>query len=141
MGAHLDTTTIGWMEPLTLTLSPLRGARELANRMVVVSRCAPSSPKSARPRLKSVRRDAERGGRDARAPQRPAFRRFKMRSIIYKDVVGEGADHHTRGKRNNKQAGPLSGLRVLPKLGHYAQDHPRGRILIQPPLDGWNPSP
>jgi hypothetical protein len=39
--AHLDTTTIGWMEPLTQTLSPLRGARELANRMVVVSRCAP----------------------------------------------------------------------------------------------------
>ena len=64
-----------------------------------------------------------------------------MKSIIYKDVAGEGADHHTRGKRNNKQAGPLSGLRVLPKLGHYAQDHPRGRILIQPPLDGWNPSP
>jgi len=48
-----------------------------------------------------------------------------MKSIIYKDVAGEGADHHTRGKRNNKQAGPLSGLRVFPKLGHYAQDHPR----------------
>jgi hypothetical protein len=38
--AHLDTTTNGWMKPLTLTLSPLHGPRELSNRMVVVSRCA-----------------------------------------------------------------------------------------------------
>jgi hypothetical protein len=36
----LETTTIGWIEPLSLTLSPLRGARELANRLVVASRCA-----------------------------------------------------------------------------------------------------
>jgi ankyrin repeat protein len=40
--AHLDITTIGWVKPLSLTLSPLRGARELANRMVVVPKCAHS---------------------------------------------------------------------------------------------------
>jgi hypothetical protein len=37
---HLDTTTIGANEPLSLALSPLRGARELPNRVVVVARCA-----------------------------------------------------------------------------------------------------
>jgi len=37
--AHLDTTTTGLNEPLSLTLSPLRGARELAYRRVVVGRC------------------------------------------------------------------------------------------------------
>jgi hypothetical protein len=39
-GAHLKTITTGLNEPLSLTLSPLRGARELAYRRVVVARCA-----------------------------------------------------------------------------------------------------
>ncbi|MGD1085641.1 MAG: carbamoyltransferase HypF, partial [Verrucomicrobiota bacterium] len=38
--AHLDTAPDGWNEPLSLTLSPLRGARESANRMVAVPKCA-----------------------------------------------------------------------------------------------------
>ena len=39
--AHLATATSGWDEPLSLTLSPLRGARESAWRLVAVSGCAP----------------------------------------------------------------------------------------------------
>jgi len=49
-GAHLGITTIGGNEPLSpafakatagrLALSPLRGARELAYRLVVIARCA-----------------------------------------------------------------------------------------------------
>ena len=35
------------------------------------------APRNGMAHLKSVRRDAERGGRDARAPQTPAFRGFK----------------------------------------------------------------
>jgi hypothetical protein len=50
------------------------------------------------PQLKSVRRDAERGGRDARAPQTTAFRRFHIKYVMWKEVAGEGADHHTRGR-------------------------------------------
>jgi hypothetical protein len=38
--AYLGTTTIGWNDPLSLALSPLRGARVLANRGLVVARCA-----------------------------------------------------------------------------------------------------
>ncbi len=37
---HPYTTTIRWNRPLSLTLSPLRGARESADRLVAVSRCA-----------------------------------------------------------------------------------------------------
>jgi hypothetical protein len=59
---------------------------------------AKSSPKAGMPRPKSVRRDAERGGRDARAPQTPAFRRFNVKCMISKDAAGEGAGHHTRGR-------------------------------------------
>ena len=33
-GAHLGATTIGGNEPLSLALSPLRGAREMANPVV-----------------------------------------------------------------------------------------------------------
>ncbi|MGD1085923.1 MAG: hypothetical protein ABSA47_14395 [Verrucomicrobiota bacterium] len=40
VGAHLGTTTIEWNDPLSLALSPLRGERELANRKVLVARCA-----------------------------------------------------------------------------------------------------
>ena len=36
--------------------------------------------------------------RPARAPQKRTFCRFNMKRIICKDVVGEGADHHTRGR-------------------------------------------
>ena len=43
-GAPIAPTTLGWMESLTLTLSPLRGAREQANRRVAVSRCAAKMP-------------------------------------------------------------------------------------------------
>jgi hypothetical protein len=39
-GARFDSTTIGWNEPLSLALSPLRGARELKERVFVVSRCS-----------------------------------------------------------------------------------------------------
>ncbi len=38
--AQVAITTVGWNEPLSLTLSPLRGARELPNGLVVMSRCA-----------------------------------------------------------------------------------------------------
>jgi len=30
-------------------------------------------------------------------------------------VVGGGADHHTRGKTEQHESGPLCGLRVLPR--------------------------
>jgi hypothetical protein len=43
--AHLNTTTGGLKEPLSLTLSPLRGARELTKRMVAVTRCAQQAGK------------------------------------------------------------------------------------------------
>ncbi len=39
-GRILTQTAIGTNEPLSLALSPLRGARELANRVVVIARCA-----------------------------------------------------------------------------------------------------
>jgi hypothetical protein len=35
---HRDPATCGWNKPLSLVLSPLRGARELAIRVVAVSR-------------------------------------------------------------------------------------------------------
>jgi hypothetical protein len=54
------------------------------------------------PQMKSVRRDAERGGRDARAPQTARFRRFRIKCRICKEAAGEGAGRHTRGKQNNK---------------------------------------
>ena len=50
------------------------------------------------PHLKSVRRDAERGGRDDRAPKTPAFRAFNSKGIIDEDVAGEGAGHDMRGR-------------------------------------------
>ena len=55
------------------------------------------------PRMKmtgaeSVRRDAERGGRDARAPRTGALWRISSTGVICEDVAGEGAGHHTRGR-------------------------------------------
>jgi len=49
-------------------------------------------------RLKSVRRDAERSGRDDRAPRTNPERRSHRKYIGHKDVAGVGADHHTRGR-------------------------------------------
>ena len=63
--------------------------------------CVSDTPEPQR-HLKSVRRDAERGGRDARAPQRHAERRCNTKWLRHKDVAGEGADHLTRGKQDNK---------------------------------------
>ena len=67
----------------------------LSARQAMAARSPPNSPM---PQMKSVRRDAERGGRDARAPQTATVARFKIKSSISKDVAGEGAGQHPRGR-------------------------------------------
>jgi hypothetical protein len=47
---------------------------------------------------KSVRRDAERGGRDDRAPRTAASQRFNRKYIMYKDADGGGAGRNMRGR-------------------------------------------